>query len=1175
MGTRPQFCHLHVHSHFSLLDGACRLDDMIDAAAADEQPAIGITDHGNLFGAIPFYKSCKAKGVRPVLGIEAYLAGKSRNERADNKTNPTYHMTLLAENDVGWKNLIKLSSISFRDGFYRKPRIDREDLSKYGEGIIALSGCLGGEVNQRILQKDYDEALKVVGEMCELLGKDNYFLEIMDNGYHEQPAANAAVLELSKRSGCPAVATNDVHYLRHEDWRAQDILLCINTGKSVQEQNRFKMEGDQLYLKSREEMARVFPDNLDTLERTVEIAQRCNVEIDFDTYHLPNFTPDTGESPDAMFTRLCDEGAMRRYGEINEKIRTRLDYEAGIIRKLGFVSYFLITWDFLRHAREVHVPVGPGRGSAAGSIVAYCLEITDIDPLRYDLLFERFLNAERISMPDIDIDFCRDGRERVIEYVRDKYGEENVSQIITFGTMASRGVIRDVGRALDIQLREIDQIAKKVPNGPGASLKEALETDPELQDIRKQDEAKENLFEIGVKLEGLCRHASTHAAGVVIADKPLDEYVPLYRNGEDITTQWQMTDLEEVGLLKVDFLGLKTLTIIAEAERLILEQHGKTLDLRNLPLDDEPTYKLLSKGTTLGVFQLESDGMRELIARLQPSCFEDVVALIALYRPGPLKSGMADMYVERKHGRQKVEYPHEVAKPILEDTYGVIVYQEQVMLIAHHLAGFTLNEADSLRKAMGKKKPEVMAKFRSKFVEGSIEQGHKKKMADDLFTTMEFFAGYGFNKSHSAAYAVLTYRTAWLKANYPTEFMCALLTCDMGLTDKVKEFIDETKRMGIPVRLPDINASQTKFSVERDDESGPTGAIRYGLGALKGLGEKASDRLVQAREEKGRFVDISDLAQRWPAQVANKTCYEVLAKSGAIESTGWTRRAAFDEIEPTLREAASVQKDLARGQNLLFGAPSGGEAGGPAKARDIPDVPEWPENVKLTLEKEAVGFFLSGHPFERRGKFFSLLAGQDTRDLMRIAQAEEAAIENGTQGRGRSDRQEIILAGMVSGLRPMVIKNGRNAGQRMARFRLEDLHDSVSCTVFSKQYAEVQHKLENDALVFVRARLDRSGEEVAILIDDVLGAEEYVREHVDALVLSLQEDEHGEAELEAVCDTLKEHKGAHRLLIQVAAKSGARFRLFADSQWGVNLSADLLEGLSKTLGQSSLSFTRR
>ncbi|MCA8971619.1 MAG: DNA polymerase III subunit alpha, partial [Planctomycetes bacterium] len=644
MGTRPQFCHLHVHSHFSLLDGACRLDELVEAAATDEQPAIGITDHGNLFGAIPFYKACKKRGVRPIMGIEAYLAGKSRHERADSTDNPTYHMTLLAENDLGWKNLIKLSSISFREGFYRRPRIDREALQQYGSGIIALSGCLGGEVNQRILQSDFDRALRVVEEMSEILGPDNYFLEVMDNGYSEQPAANAAVLELSKRSGRHAVATNDVHYLKQADWRAQDILLCINTGKAVQEENRFKMEGDQLYLKTREEMARVFPDRLDVLERTVEIAERCNVTIDFDTYHLPRFDPETGETPEAMFERLCKEGLAQRYGTITDEIRERLAYETEIIKKLGFVSYFLITWDFLRHAREIGVPVGPGRGSAAGSIVAYCLAITDIDPLRYDLLFERFLNAERISMPDIDIDFCRDGRERVIEYVRNKYGEQNVSQIITFGTMASRGVIRDVGRALAIELREVDRIAKKVPNGPGASLRDALDTDSELQAIRKEDESKENLFEIGVKLEGLCRHASTHAAGVVIADRPLDEYVPLYRNGEDITTQWQMTDLEEVGLLKMDFLGLKTLTIIAEAERLILEQHGKKLDLTTLPLDDANTYALLSRGTTLGVFQLESDGMRELLARLKPSCFEDVIALIALYRPGPLKSGMADMY---------------------------------------------------------------------------------------------------------------------------------------------------------------------------------------------------------------------------------------------------------------------------------------------------------------------------------------------------------------------------------------------------------------------------------------------------------------------------------------------------------------------------------------------------
>ena len=1157
----PGFCHLHVHTHFSLLDGACRIDELVDAALADGQTAVGITDHGNLFGAIPFYKTCKKKGVRPILGIEAYVAGKSRLEKGDYDRNPTYHMTLLAENNVGWHNLIKLSSISYREGFYRKPRIDREVMAQHCEGVIALSGCLGGEVNQRILQGDMEAARAALLEMADIFGHDSFFLEIMDNGYADQPKSVQALRHLATETGLGLVATNDVHYLRRADAAAQDILLCINTGKAVQEQDRLRMEGEDLFFKTRAEMEEVFGDVPEALANTVRIAERCNVEIDFDTYHLPVFETSTGESADEQFERLCDEGVAERYDDVTPEVQERLTYEMDVIRKLGFVSYFLITWDFTRFARENHVPVGPGRGSAAGSIVAYALRITDIDPLRYGLLFERFLNVERVSMPDIDIDFCRDGREKVIDYVRTKYGSENVSQIITFGTMASRGVIRDVGRALDIPLGEIDTLAKKIPAGPGASLHAALQTDHELIEIKRTDTNKAQLFDIGVKLEGLCRHASTHAAGVVIADKPLDEYVPLYRNGEDITTQWQMTDLEDVGLLKMDFLGLKTLTIIQEALDLIRDAHGVEVDLTTMPLDDEATYHLLSTGGSLGVFQLESEGMRELMVKMQPSCFEDLIALIALYRPGPLKSGMADTYVRRKHGQEPVDYPHDSLEPILRDTYGVIVYQEQVMLIAHHLAGFTLNQADSLRKAMGKKKHDVMAAFREQFVEGCVAQGHHRQMADDLFTNMEYFAGYGFNKSHSAAYAVLTYRTAWLKATYPTELLCALLTCDMGLTDKLKEFIEEARRMQIAVLPPAVNASRARFTVE-------DGAIRYGLAAIKGLGEKAADKLVAEREESGPFADVHDLARRWDAQIANKTCYEVLAKSGTFDTTGWSRRAVFEVLEGCLREAANVQADRKRGQSLMFGdAPTTASA-----AVSAPDVSEWPETIKLAMEKEALGLYLSGHPFKRRGKFFSLLAGADTRQI------HEARNETSKA------KREIVLAGMVSGLRPSVVRSGKNAGQRMAKFRLEDLHGSVSATVFSKQSARLKDRLADDALVFVHARIDRSSEEAAILIDDVQDAQTFVRSNVDAVVLRVDPAKHDADLLQQARDNLQHHRGRHRVFVDVADdlpandlpdKGRGHYRLMADPKFNVELTAELLEDLSSLLGRDALSFTRR
>ncbi|MEZ5990380.1 MAG: DNA polymerase III subunit alpha [Planctomycetota bacterium] len=1147
----PDFVHLHVHTHFSLLDGACRLEALVDEALADGQRALGVTDHGNLFGAVPFYQACTAKGLKPILGIEGYLAERSRLERANPEDNRTFHLTLLARNDAGWRNLIKLSSLAFKEGFYRRPRFDKEVLARHSEGIVCLTGCLGGEINQHILRGDADGALRSAGSFVDIFGREDVYLEVMDNGYEGQRRAIEGLRRIQDDLGLQLVATNDVHYVRGTDAKAQDILLCINTGKTVLEENRFRMESEELFFKTRAQMWDVFRDLPDALRATVEIAERCDVRLDFGTYHLPVFEPDTGEGPDALFDRLLEEGLRRLYDPVTDAVRRRLEYEKDVIRKLGFVSYFLITWDFIRYARDNGIPVGPGRGSAAGSLVAYCLGITRLDPLRYDLLFERFLNAERVSMPDIDVDFCRDKREQVIDYVRGRYGDENVAQIITFGTMASRGVIRDVGRALDIPLPEVDQIAKKVPNGPGASLQKALEQDTELKEILGSGPDKERLFDISLRLEGLCRHASTHAAGVVIADRPLDELVPLYRNGDDITTQWQMTDLEAVGLLKVDFLGLKTLTILDEARRLIRVHHGQDVDLDRIPLDDPATYRLLQSGETLGVFQLESEGMQDLIRRLRPDTFEDVIASIALYRPGPLQSGMVDMYVKRKHGQERVTYPHDSLRSLLESTYGVIVYQEQVMLISHRLAGFSLNEADSLRKAMGKKKPEVMAGYRSKFVDGAVANGHDRRMADELFTTMEYFAGYGFNKSHSAAYAVLTYQTAWLKANWPVEFMCALMTCDMGLTDKVHEFVEEARRMGIEVLPPDLNRSQVRFS-EEDRR------IRYGLGAIKGMGTLVATALVEERAKGGPYLDLPDLCHRWDPAQANRTCYEVLAKAGAFDSTGWTRRACFEQHPELLRQAQSVLAELRKGQNLLFFG--GGGSGGARERAPVPDVPEWDERDKLAREKEALGFYLSGHPFRKRGAFWSRLAGCDSRGIRDL------------HGQGKAD--ELVVAGMISAVRRIIIKSGRNAGQRMARFRLEDLHGQVSATVFARQYQELKERLVEDALVFCRGRLDARSEEPAILVEDIVPAQDYVARNVDSLVLRLDEGRHDPARLTPLQDLVRRHHGRHRLIFQVPTADGGTCRLLADPEFRVTLSDELLDGIAEILGPEAMSYTK-
>ncbi|HZT55509.1 MAG TPA: DNA polymerase III subunit alpha, partial [Burkholderiaceae bacterium] len=766
------FVHLRTRSHYSLLSAPVAIDDLVAAAAADGQTALALTDNGNLFGAVEFYKACQQKGVKPVLGMTTFVAGRTMREPFG-PDNPTHDLTLLAADARGFANLRQLASKAWLQGFSYRPRVDLDALHSHREGLIALSGSISGQVAQAIQQDDVEAAKAAAGRLRELFGADNFFLEVAATGAEVQRKVTAGKQRLSAALGIPCVATNDVHYLRPDDWLAHDIMLCIRNGKTVADQDRFRMSSRELYLKSRAQMQEAFGDWQAPVQQSAAIAARCNVAMGFGVYHVPVFQPETGETPSAYFARRCREGAVMRYGSLRPEVEQRLEYEIQVVEKSGFVSYFLIVQDFILKAKSLGIPVGPGRGSAAGSLVAYALQITDVDPLRYALLFERFLNPGRVSMPDIDIDFCGDRRGEVIDYVRRKYGDDCVCQIITFGTMASRGVLRDVGRVLDFDLGEVDQLCKKVPQGPGASLEAALQADPELKAIYQGSPQHKRLFDLALQLEGLARHSSVHAAGVVIADRPLQDYVPLCKNGEDVITQWQMTDLEDVGLLKMDFLGLKTLTILAEGARLVREVHGTTLDLSTLPLDDRDTYALMARGETQGVFQLESGGMRELLGRLKPDTFEDVIAVLALYRPGPLGSGMVETFVRRKHGEEKTVYPHADLEPVLKPTYGVIVYQEQVMQIANVIGGFSMTDADNLRKAMGKKKPEVMAKYKDQFVDGAKGRGYGEKFAKDLFETMEFFAGYGFNKSHSTAYALVTYQTAWLKAHYPLAFLAS------------------------------------------------------------------------------------------------------------------------------------------------------------------------------------------------------------------------------------------------------------------------------------------------------------------------------------------------------------------------------------------------------------------
>ena len=1141
MAEAPDFVHLRARSHYSLLAAPVDVADLVAGARADGQRALALTDNGNLFGAVEFYKACKKAELRPVLGMVCYVAGRTMKEPTG-PDNPTFDLTLLAQDATGFDNLKKLTSRAWLEGFSYRPRVDLEALHEHRQGLIALSGAISSQIPLLIQQNDLAGARAAAGRFAELFGKDNFFLEVASTGYEPQDKVNQALRRFGQEMGLGCVATNDVHYLHQPDWLAHDIMLCIRNGKTVADQNRFRMSSRELHLKTRAEMQVAFAGWEEPLQQTVAIAERCSVPIEFGVYHLPVFTPDTGEPPRDFFLRRCREGALQRYGELSDAVQQRLDYEVSVIEKLGFISYFLIVQDFIGQAKTMGIPVGPGRGSAAGSIVAYALGITDVDPLRYALLFERFLNPGRVSMPDIDIDFCGDRREEVIRYVREKYGDECVCQIITFGTMASRGVLRDVGRVLDFDLGEVDKLCKKVPQGPGASLSAALDSDPELKALRDSTPQHKRLFELSLKLEGLARHSSIHAAGVVIGDRPLRDYVPLSKNGDDVTTQWQMTELEEVGLLKMDFLGLKTLTILAEAVRLVQEVHAATVELSTLPLEDKPAYQLMTRGETQGVFQLESGGMRELLGRLKPDTFEDVIAVLALYRPGPLGSGMVDMFVRRKHGEEPVLYPHDDLRPILEPTYGVIVYQEQVMQIANLIGGFSMADADNLRKAMGKKKPEVMAKFKDQFVDGAKGRGYGERFARELFETMEYFAGYGFNKSHSTAYALVTYQTAWLKAHYPLEFLAANLTVESGNSDKIKEFVDEIRRCGMRLLPPDVNNSQRYFGVEN-------GGIRYGLGAIKGVGSRSADLIASVRQH-GPYSSLEDLCERHDANAINKTALEALVKAGAFDGMGRSRKAHTAAIESALRSSAVAREDRRRGQRMLFAAPDvPTTATGNGSTDD-----EWQESERLALEKEALGFYLSGHPFEKRGSFLRRIAGVSTSTL--------GSVEPGSP---------VRIAGMISAVRILQIKSGKNAGQKMARFHLEDLEGSIAVTCFARTYANVKDRIVEDAIVFLTGRIDEKAEERALLCDQLEPATEVIRREVAGLVLHLSGALTTQAQLDRVFTVVDNHKGQQHLHLDVVDGDNC-YRVRTDT--GIRVSEDLLDELAMLVGPDNMSFTR-
>jgi len=1042
------FVHLHCHTDYSLLDGACEISQLMKIAAEQKMPAVAMTDHGNLFGAVEFYNHAKANGVHPVIGCEVYVAQQGHKNKSD--SNRYNHLVLLCENQEGYRNLIQLVSTGYLDGFYYKPRIDKELLAKHSKGLIALSACLRGDINETLLQDRYEDARRIAYEYTDVFGKSNFFLELQDHGLEQDEKVMPLVHRLAGDTSIPLVVTNDSHYLRESDARAHEILLCIQTGKSMSDLNRMRFEKNAFFLKTREEMMALFGEVEHALDRTYDIAQRCQLKLEQVKEPFPKFPIPAEHSADSYFEYVARQGfekrrvrleALAAQGHLKHHLAEyaeRLDREIKTIQEMKFSGYFLIVWDFIRYAKQAGIPVGPGRGSAAGSLVSYSMEITDIDPLAYGLLFERFLNIERISMPDIDIDFCTRGRGDVIKYVTEKYGREQVAQIITFGTLGARAAIKDVGRVLDMGFGEVERITKLIPTMPlNIKLKHARKLEPQIDELAAREPKFSEVLEVAERLEGMARNASVHAAGVVISPLPLKDLVPLYKtNKDEIVTQYDMTGLEKLGLLKMDFLGLTTLTIIADALKLIERYRGVKLRVEDLPMDDPKTYEsIFSKAYTSGVFQFESAGMRDILRRYQPDRVEDLIALNALYRPGPMD--MIDDFIDRKHGRKEVIYDVPEMKEILQETYGVMVYQEQVMQISNSIAGYSLGDADLLRRAMGKKKVEEMALHRERFVAGAKAKGHPARKAEKIFDQMEKFALYGFNKSHSAAYAYLAFVTAYLKAHFPTEFMSALLTSETGNTAKVVKYISECRDMGLRVLPPDVNTSDFHFTPDAD-------SIRFGLGAIKNVGANAVESISKARAEHGAFGSLFDFCERVDLGAVNRRMIESFIKAGAMDALEGTRAQLMAVIDAAMENGMRVSKDRASGQSGLFASMMAEQ---PAAEHPLPKVPDWTSREKLAGEKELLGFYITGHPLDEYAEKAKQLATHTTSGL-----------------EGLPKHTEVALCGILNGVQRKRTKEGKP----WAAMQIEDLEGSVEAMVFSTQFERLNAALNEEKAVLVR-----------------------------------------------------------------------------------------------------------
>jgi DNA polymerase-3 subunit alpha len=1147
--THSDFVHLHVHTQYSLLDGACILEPLLKKAKEHKMPACAITDHGNMFGAIEFYSLAMKHGIKPIIGCEAYIAPGSRFEKSSHGIHDaSFHIVLLAKDETGYKNLMKIVSAGFLEGFYYRPRIDREVLSKYKDGLICSSACLKGEIPHLIMSGQMEKAKKVAGEYLDIFGKDNFYLEIQDNLIPEQDHVNKELIKLSKDMGVGLVATNDVHYIEKSHARAHETLLAIQTQTTMDDPNRMRLQTDEFYFKSKQDMARSFGSTVpEALKNTMKITEMCNLELDFKKHHLPNYKPPEGKTREGYLRELVNEGLEKKYGDKIDKVITeRVGHELKVIENAGYVSYFLIVRDFVRHAKESNIPVGPGRGSAAGSVVSYALDITDIDPLKYDLLFERFLNPDRISLPDIDIDFCYERRAEVIDYVVKKYSKDNVAQIITFGKMKAKAVIRDVGRALGMAYADVDKIAKLVPEELDMTLRAALDREPELRSLYKSDPKVAQLIETSLVLEGLTRHASTHAAGVVISEKPLVNYSPLFKIQDgQISTGYDMKALEKVGVLKMDFLGLITLTVIDETVKIIKRTKDVDLDIKKLPLDDKKTYKLLANAESAGVFQLESSGMRDLLKKLKPERFEDIIALLALFRPGPIGSGMLDDFMKRKHGEISLKYDHKLLEPILKETYGIILYQEQAMRIASVLACFSMAEADSLRRAMAKKIPEYIAEMRQRFVEGCGKNDIDRKVAEKIFNQIEHFAGYGFNKSHSAAYALISYRTAYLKANYPVEFMTALLTSEKDDLDKISLYINESIKMGIKILPPDINESYSDFTVVGD-------SIRFGLAAVKNVGEGAIDSIINVRKKDGKYKSIYDFTKKIDSRLVNRKVIESLIKCGAMDSFGLYRSQLSTMIDKALDVAGGAQKDRLAGQLSFFDRFEDQE-NFKKTVQEIPNIPEWPENQLLTNEKEMLGFYITKHPLAR---FEKMLRTFSTCPITKLVSLK--------------DGDEVLMGGIISKAKFTVT---RKTNEKMAIVSLEDLDGVVEVLVFPKTYVKAAEIVKPDAMIFVKGHVTLREETPKIIADEIAALESVKQKYTKAILIDLVMAGLEKTTLDNLKRVLTRYPGRVPVYLNFIKPDGKRSTVSIDRTLTVEPHEGLVRDIEKIFGNNVVNFT--